>query len=204
MLEKCDLGQKTIAPGSRAAPNAKAVYSQYTITVDVFTVAEKLNNAIAKCVSSTYNMSSLQDAAAARAAGDEPLIRSAPAWLKLHFHVLENGNLAQRTSSPGSRATPYARDGARAVAALLAALRRQRSAVSYARRAAKAAQQAHRQAESARAALARSVAKAYRQMDKLEADIWDLQVLLPAAWGKPKQKGGGVLFLEDMRVACVS
>lgn len=119
----------------------------------------------------------MQDAAAARAAGDEPLIRSAPAWLKLHFHVLDNGDLIQKTSALGSRAAPYAMDGARAVAALLAAVRRQRKEMHETRRGSQAAQQAQRQAEAVRAALTGSVARAYRQMDELEGDIRDLQVL---------------------------
>lgn len=64
-----------------------------------------------------------QDAKQAQQQGREPIVRSAQTWLSLDFHVDAQGYLVPGTGAPGLRTRPYSGDGARAVEALVGAVR---------------------------------------------------------------------------------
>jgi hypothetical protein len=117
-----------------------------------------------------------QDHEEAEAAGDEPLVRSLPTWLRMHFNVGPEGDLVVRSTTPGSRSRPYAHDGARAACALISAAHRaQKRAATAEVRA--AAAEGERDVIAGRCRLmASSVTHAYGQLDALEADMLHLQV----------------------------
>lgn len=118
----------------------------------------------------------MQDDRQAAEDGAEPLVRAAPTWLRLRFHATPAGALVPQSAATHSRARPYALDGARAVAALLAAVQRLHRRMAAAEADARVAAEGRAAAEAQQDMMVASVRKAYSMLDELEGDVRSLEV----------------------------
>lgn len=97
-------------------------------------------------------------------------------WLQLRFHTSPAGDLVPVATGPARRSRPYATDGARAVASLLAAARRARARTDGSAAAADACR-AERDAALAECdTMVTSANKVYELLDTMERDVQHLEV----------------------------